>query len=121
MALAAKLETVEAVELTGAWFKRERHHRPDLLRKKDMASFVTEHIYRRGTTAPAAPSGGFSDEHDTPSGWTRTPLSATSTEHVYRSSRILNYIDEAVEGEDFTEAVSVIAQSPLLNLVHRPH
>ena len=61
----------------------------------------TDSIYRRGTTAPGTPTGGTSNRTHTPSGWSRTQLSATSTQNVYRSQRVRTYSNGS-----FTSATS---------------
>ena len=48
-------------------------------------------MYRLGTSAPSAPTGGTSTEKHTPSGWSRTPLSPTVTQNVYRVQRTRTY------------------------------
>ena len=52
----------------------------------------TDTIYRRASSAPSAPVGGTSSETHTPTGWSRSRLSATSTLGVYRAIRTRTYI-----------------------------
>ena len=54
---------------------------------EDVTTTDTDYIYRLGTTAPSAPSGGTTNETHTPSNWTRTEPIPTSTENVYRAER----------------------------------
>ena len=51
----------------------------------------TDEIFIRGTTTPATPSGGTSNENNLPTGWSRTNPGATETQNVYRSQRRRTY------------------------------
>ena len=48
-------------------------------------------VWMRGTSLPGAPSGGTSSETHTPTGWSRTELSATGGQNVYRAKRVRTY------------------------------
>ena len=52
---------------------------------------VTEYIYRRGTSPYSSPSGGTSTYLHTPTSWSRTNPGPTTTEDVYRASRVATY------------------------------
>jgi len=51
----------------------------------------TDYRYRRGSTAPALPTGGTTDDDHTPTGWSRTELQPTTTQDVYRVERTRSY------------------------------
>lgn len=50
-----------------------------------------DEIWIRGTTAPSAPAGGTNVEAHTPAGWSRTELTSTATENVYRATRTRSF------------------------------
>ena len=49
-------------------------------------------------TTPTTPTGGFTTEEHIPTGWTRTELSATATQAVYRSQRTRTFGDGTFTG-----------------------
>ena len=53
----------------------------------------TDPVYRRGTSTPGTPSGGTAVEAHTPSGWSRSVLTATLTQNVYWSTRTRTFVD----------------------------
>ena len=53
----------------------------------------TDYVYRLGTSAPSAPTGGTYSEMHTPSGWSRTQPSSTTLRNVYRAQRTRTYTD----------------------------
>ena len=57
----------------------------------DVITTDTDSIYQRAATAPSAPSGGTNSATHTPTGWSRTVLTATATQNVYRSQRERTY------------------------------
>ena len=69
----------------------------------------TDSIYRRGTTAPGAPSGGTGAETHLPSGWSRANPGASLTQNVYRSQRTRTYHDGVFQSASAWGAVTRIA------------
>ena len=69
----------------------------------------TDSIYRRGSTAPARPTGGTTAENNLPSGWSRSNPGATTTQGVYRSQRTRTYHDGVFQSASAWGAVSRIA------------
>ena len=51
----------------------------------------TDHIWRRASTKPSAPSGGTSTLRHSPSGWGRVSVTASATQDVYRAERTRSY------------------------------
>ena len=53
---------------------------------------TVDSVYRRGTSTPATPTGGTNVENHTPTGTSRTELTATATQNVYISTRLRTYV-----------------------------
>ena len=53
----------------------------------------TDEIWRRSSSTPSTPTGGTSSQTHTPSGWTRSQPSSTTTQGVYRATRVRSYVN----------------------------
>ena len=75
------------------------------------ASTRTEYAYIRAASAPVAPAGGGSTYQHSPAGWTfatssSSPLTATTTQDVYRVRRVATFSSATQSSSTFTSATA---------------
>ena len=78
-------------------------------------------ISRLGTSAPTKPTGGTSTENHTPTDWSRSALTATTTQNVYRSTRTRTYVDGTfISATSWSTPTLFIAKTGGLPTPNRP-